>query len=465
MFRLNHRLIQAAVSLCLSSPLLAQQIYVDDDAVTGANDGSSWPDAFTDLQLALNQAQPSTVIWVAEGTYIPSVTTTTDPRSATFSLPDDIAIIGAFKPGDTSVATRTGLAEATILSGRLTINQSPGIYINERAYSVVTPDGNGATAAPALLRSFKIKGGGESAPGSGGGGGVDCIDSYLQLRDCIFTENDVGDDGGGLLAFRSKLEMRSCLFDDNSAYDTGGGASLFDTLGHAWIWNCHFKNNRTTTVTGLGSGGAMFISGPSPGQPIPGPVEIYNCLFHDNSAQYGGALLCNSVGVIEIGNSTIAYNSATDAANLSPGTGGGMWVCQTTTITNCVVYMNSMRSTTGRPGVDYSSLALQPTVRYSDCQPEVLTPLTVTDPPWTGINGNLTQTPTFVSAAARDLALVSTSVGVDDGENASIFPDRLDLDDNGNPNPNEPTPYDFVIGQDRVVPTEGTVDMGAFESQ
>ena len=92
-------------------------IYVDADA-TGAGDGSAWADAFTDLQPALEAALSGDQIWVAAGTYTPSLESDPDdPRSASFQMKNGVAIYGGFAGGETELEQRDWVNNPTILSG------------------------------------------------------------------------------------------------------------------------------------------------------------------------------------------------------------------------------------------------------------------------------------------------------------------------------------------------------------
>ncbi len=73
--------------------------YVNASASAGgANDASSWSDAYTDLQAALGNVG-CTEIWVAAGTYYP--TSGTD-RTVTFQIKNNVAIYGGFSGTETA---------------------------------------------------------------------------------------------------------------------------------------------------------------------------------------------------------------------------------------------------------------------------------------------------------------------------------------------------------------------------
>src|SRR5690606_21906357 len=85
----------------LSISSVAQVIYVNH-AAAGANNGSSWGNAYTSLSDALAVASPGTEIWVAAGTYYPEVIVDVnqdivlDPREKTFQIPNGVMLFGGF---------------------------------------------------------------------------------------------------------------------------------------------------------------------------------------------------------------------------------------------------------------------------------------------------------------------------------------------------------------------------------
>lgn len=86
--------------LFICSSTQAAILYADDDA-SGSNNGSSWANAYTDLQDALTSAISGDEIWVATGTYLPGTL-----RSSEFTLKSDVALYGGFDGSGTTLDQR-----------------------------------------------------------------------------------------------------------------------------------------------------------------------------------------------------------------------------------------------------------------------------------------------------------------------------------------------------------------------
>ena len=106
------------------------RLYVDKDA-TGADDGSTWADAHTKLQDALDDAVGDDEIWVAEGTYYPDegASVTADDRDASFVLVNGLEIYGGFDGTESARTSRNPATNVTILSGD--IKQDDGTALNQ----------------------------------------------------------------------------------------------------------------------------------------------------------------------------------------------------------------------------------------------------------------------------------------------------------------------------------------------
>ena len=201
----------ASMPLDISGPV----VYVDADAV-GANNGTSWGDAFTTLQPALDAAAAGDEIWVAAGTYTPtSLSTPGDPRSATFELKGGVALDGGFDPtvGDDAWGERDWVNDEAILSGDIGISGDPA----DNVYHVVS---GSAVTETAVLDGFTITGGNA---GSGNGGGMLNDGASPTLANLIFSGNAASNGGGMANANGSTRTLIHCTFSGNTAANYGGG--------------------------------------------------------------------------------------------------------------------------------------------------------------------------------------------------------------------------------------------------
>ena len=285
------------VLLSIGEPVLASShlIYVDADA-TGTADGTSWTDAYTNVQDALVPATSGDEIWVAEGVYYPDEGNgqTDNDRDSTFQLKNGVELYGGFVGAvtETMRSDRDWERNVTVLSGDMAqddTTDSNGVVLtithiisdnisDNNVYTVVTA-GSGVSA---VLDGFTITAGqanGFSSSSSPRGGGIFASSSHLTITHVIFRGNN-GINGG--------------------AMELSGGRAIFTAVT--------FQENATAYVGG--QGGAIFIASSS--------VVFDDVFFYKNASQAG------SGGAVEVSNSTLSMTHVTFQENYSRGSGGAV---------------------------------------------------------------------------------------------------------------------------------------------
>jgi len=304
--------------LMLCSAGTAKTIYVDDDAA-GANDGTSWGNAYTFLQEALADArlaEKPVEIRVAQGIYRPNEGLIAIPkfdwRTTTFQLINDVTLkggyagIGEFDPNACDIKIYQ-----TILSGDLNDNDAdvnePEYLLDEptraeNSFHVVTSRDDNPTA---VLDGFTITGGNANGGffdyGAGGlNNGWFSEGSSIMVLNCTFTRNSSSGPGGGMGSFGCDPTLVNCTFSGNSAARGGGMASI----GSPTLVNCTFIGN-CATHHGMGyrEGGGMHNRNGSP--------TLVNCIFSKNwSSDNGGGMYNSDSDKLTLTNCTFTQNSA-----------------------------------------------------------------------------------------------------------------------------------------------------------
>src|SRR5688500_13578929 len=116
------RLFLLCVFLTCSFLTQAAIIYVNPAAV-GANNGTSWANAYTSLSAALLASVSGDEIWVKSGVYKPTTLVDVngaggaEAREATFQIPSGVALYGGFAGTEATRDERNWEANLTVLSG------------------------------------------------------------------------------------------------------------------------------------------------------------------------------------------------------------------------------------------------------------------------------------------------------------------------------------------------------------
>ena len=385
--RARRALVLACVLPLCATTALASTRYVDASLVTGANNGTSWADAYqgsTGVATALTAAIAGDQIWVKQGTYLPTNTLT---RSIHFNLKTGVELYGGFAGGETLLAQRNFGLNTTILSADLAGNDGSAI-VTDNSFHVI--NGNGA-AASAVVDGFLITGGnanGASTNQDRGGGLLLVTGSNATIRNCIVSTNRCTFGGGAGYINGAAPTFENVVFEFNLGGSFGGA---FDMNGgtNTTFRRCVFNNNSAARA------GAVEIFSST-------NVNLTNCLFFANTATGTGG---NAGGALWVGSSSVAtFRYCTIVGNNSPNsTGAGLFSSATANIANSILWFN-----TGSGGTQTSANQVQgSTVTYSSVQGG------------SAGTGNIALDPLLVSIGGGDYRLSAGSPCIDAANNAA----------------------------------------------
>jgi hypothetical protein len=324
----------------------------DPNVVGGDNNGSTWEDAYSSLQTAINAANVDDEVWVKEGTF----------SGATIALATGVLVYGGFNSALTglggTVAGRAWETDKTIIDGEDTRRCCQAVSTNggwrldgfhlDDGYDIT--DGGGGfycfagadTEGLCTLENLIFTG--CSAGTSENGGGVaingpsfpvaldnvqaitcvaqfgagihfNCSQTGATIKNCYCYNCTSQSHGGGMMILNGE-SIEDCEFDSNISGFHGGGLYCSDST-------CTIKNIKSTGNDADARGGGIYTNAAS----------IENCLVAGNDADDGGA------GMTLYGDATITLNNATIADNT---TESGLNVTGTTTVNaaNCIVWGN-----------------------------------------------------------------------------------------------------------------------------
>ncbi|MCK5686995.1 hypothetical protein KAJ27_22845, partial [bacterium] len=286
-------------------------VFVKHDAA-GSNSGSSWTDAYNDLQSAIGTAVAGQKIWVAAGMYKPSVQVGGGARFETFSIPNQVEIYGGFNGTEADLNQRNVAGNETILDGDI----GTGGDNTDNSYHVVKI----LTGNTAVLDGFSIQKGRADGANPENRGACFLIEGSgnATITNCKLQNTDTG----ATLAFEDNASG-SLNITDILLANTGNNYALYVPSGSASVTA---SNITMTTGYGIGfisnTGNHSFANGCSITTSVGSAVNIQGgtCSM-DYSGDIIHAVTVQPAVIIQGGHSsgTVVFQAGT--INVTDGTG------------------------------------------------------------------------------------------------------------------------------------------------
>lgn len=238
---------------------MAATRYVDLNSPIPMSPFTSWATAATNIQMAVNVAQPGDEVLVFDGIY---------------------ALGGMVESGSTRSNRVNIWKPITVRS----VN-GPEVTIIKGYQDLVSTNSNSSIrcaflASGATLTGFTLKNGSVF----GFGGGVYCDSLTAVVSNCILIGNASADSGGG----GARGTFQNCILRGNTSFNNGGGA--YEAVLHGCLvvsnvavqggGGCAFSalTNCTVAANVANNGGGYVSSGNYPN------FKVYNSVIYSNSA-------------------------------------------------------------------------------------------------------------------------------------------------------------------------------------
>ena len=360
------------MTLC-SLRVTASTLYVNINGTNPMPPYTTWATAATNIQNAVDVANPGDLILVTNGVYeagskqasdgttnrvaVTNVVTLQSVNGAAATLIDGGGIMRCIYLTNGAVLSGFTLTNGSAGSGGGVYCTSTNVLISNCTIISNTASGGGGGVYSGTLTNCAISGNTCLPTGSNGGGASGSL-----LYSCTLTGNVTGvflrsgaTRGGGA----NSCTLNNCTLSGNKAYGAGaaGGAA-----NSSFLNNCTLKNNYSDDL-----GGGTYIS------------TLTNCLLYANQATRGG------------GDTSGTLNNCTICNNLSAGSGGGG--TSGSTANNCIIFNNTSPNNIGS-ALNYC------------CTPD------------TGNAGCITNAPLFLNQSGGDFHLQNFSPCINAGNNA-----------------------------------------------